>query len=73
MPVNFLIFAPNALDVNGPVAIMVMVSFCGISNCSILLISISGCEDKTSVKDLLNFDLSTAKAPPAGTETYPLS
>ena len=52
----FLIFVANALDVSGPVAIIVMVSFLGISTCSILFISISGWEDRTSVKDLLNFD-----------------
>ena len=68
MPVKSLSFFANLSEVSGPVAIIVIELFVGISNFSSRCISISGWFDNFLVSDLLNFDLSTANAPPAGTE-----
>ena len=67
-PVNFFILLANAFDVSGPVEITVILFLSGRSSCSILVISTRGWLDNVCVNDLLNLDLSTAKAPPAGTE-----
>ena len=67
-PVKIFILLANLFEVNGPVAITVIFSLSGRSSCSILSIWIRGWVDNVFVNDLLNFDLSTAKAPPAGTE-----
>ena len=68
MPVKDWTLLANTSAVSGPVARIVIFSLLGRSSCSNLLISTKGWLDKDSVKALLNLDLSTAKAPPAGTE-----
>ena len=67
-PVKFFILLANSFEVKGPVAIIVILFLSGRSSCSNLFISTRGWVDNICVNDLLNLDLSTAKAPPAGIE-----